>query len=201
MKEKKKKECSLEKKYTAEDAKKFILESTTTQSDPNDLLRKFAYDYMPLLNAGDDSKKEEISKSLIDISFGLGITTGYSLMKAVNEEHRGLAVQMKRDMQSEFDCKTTSEKALIDLAVNAYIRNLYYSGRMLSNQDNAGNNHNNYRKYLSQEIDRAQRHYISAIETLKSIKQPALKVNVKTKTAFFADKQQFNNNPKNNEAK
>ena len=36
---------------------------------------------------------------------------------------------------------------------------------------------------------------------LKEMKQPALKVNVKTNNAFIGENQQFNNNVENNEAK
>jgi len=53
---------------------------------------------------------------------------------------------------------------------------------------------NNFLSIMSKDVDRANRHFITALETLKQFKQPQLKVNVKTKNAFIAEKQQFNNN-------
>jgi len=49
---------------------------------------------------------------------------------------------------------------------------------------------------MSKEVDRANRHFLSALQTLKEIKQPELKVNIKTNAAFFGEKQEFNNNDK-----
>ena len=49
------------------------------------------------------------------------------------------------------------------------------------------------------ELDRANRQFLTALQTLKQIKAPQLEVNVETKTAFVAQNQQFNveNNPAN----
>jgi hypothetical protein len=196
-----KKEVIPVKKFTAQEAKSFILESTRTTVDPDELLKQFANEYMPLMYANDDSKQEEIMKKLTELSFAFSSETGYTLMKAVVEEQRGLALQMKRDLQNEFDCKTPSEKALIDLMVNSYIKKLHYSNRMVHNQQYVGHQYDSYRNYLSKEIDRSYRQFISALETLKFIKQPSMKVNIKTNNAFVGEKQQFNNNVENNEPK
>lgn len=56
-------------------------------------------------------------------------------------------------------------------------------------------------KELSKETDSANRRLIMNIVLLKEMKQPALKINIKTNNAFVGDKQQFNNNVENNEAK
>lgn len=196
-----KKELVPIKKCTLQEAKNFILKCTQTTVDPNELLKKFANEYIPLLCANDNSKEEEITEKLKELSLAFSSDTGYMLMKAVNENQRGLALQMKRDFQSEFDCKAPSEKALVDLMVNSYIKKLRYSDKMEHNQEYVGHQYDSYRNYLSKEIDRSYRQFVSALETLKSIKQPSLKVNIKTNNAFVGENQQFNNNVKNNEAK
>lgn len=47
--------------------------------------------------------------------------------------------------------------------------------------------------FYSKEVDRSHRQFISAIETLKLMRQPSLRVNIKTNNAFVGENQQFNN--------
>lgn len=189
------------KKYTLQEVKKLVLDCAKTSIDPDVLLEMFANEYLPRIGAKDNSKKQEMNEKISELSLAFSSETGYMLMKAVNEEHRGLALQMKRDLQEEFACKTVSEKMLVDLMVNAYIKKLRYSDKMEHNQQYIGHKYDSYRGYLSKEIDRAYRQFLSALETLKFMKQPAMKVNIKTNTAFVGENQQFNTKVENNEAK
>jgi hypothetical protein len=197
----KKEEVKPVKKYTIQEAKNFILECAKTPADPDLVLKQFANDYMPLIYSNDDCKEEEITKKLTELSLALGLETGHALMESVTETHIGLALQMKRDLQEEFNCKTPSEKALVDLAVSSYLSKLHYTKLLRLNQTTSSSDHNGYRNSASKEIDRAHRQFISTIETLKFMKQPSLKVNIKTNNAFVGENQQFNNNVENNEAK
>ena len=60
---------------------------------------------------------------------------------------------------------------------------------------------NNYYNFLSKEIDRAQRQYITGLQTLKQLKSPSLPVTIKTTTAYIAENQQVNSvtQPNNDE--
>lgn len=197
----KKAEVKLEKKYTVQEARGFIMDCAKVSVDPNVILKKFADEYLSLINADDNSKDQEINEKISELSLAFSSETGYMLMKAVNEEYRGLALQMKRDLQEEFSCKSFSEKMLVDLMVNAYIKKLRYSDKMEHNQQYIGHKYDSYRCYLSKEIDRAYRQFLSALETLKAMKQPAMKVSIKTSTAYVGENQQFNTKVENNEAK
>jgi hypothetical protein len=200
----KKEEVKLTKKYTRNEAKDYVLKSCEIVADPERMLRDFAEKSMSRMYSQekvDEKDIEEAKKKISDLSLALSTETGFMLMKSVNKQYHSLALQMKRNLQEEFDCKTTSEKMLTDLAVNSYIRNLCYSDRMEQIQENLGKDYNNYRNYFSKEIDCAHRQFISALETLKFIKQPSMKVNIKTNTAFVGENQQFNNNVENNESK
>jgi len=55
-------------------------------------------------------------------------------------------------------------------------------------------------KELNRDVDLANRRLNMNIVMLKEIKQPAMKVNIKTNNAFVSENQQFNNN-QNNESK
>lgn len=196
-------EAKPEKKYGIADAKDFILNSTKASTDPNENLARFAEKYLPAVLKGklDEKTEEGMLKSIGELSMTLGLDTGYILMNSLERDYQGLAFQMKKDLQGEFDCKKPSEKALVDIIVNAYVRKLTYSNKMEYNQKHVGAQYDGYRNYLSKELDRAHRQFLSALETLKAIQQPAMKVNIKTNTAFVGENQQFNTKVENNEAK
>ncbi len=199
----KKEEVRPEKKYGVADAKDFILHSTNASSNPNENLSRFAKKYLPaVLNGKLDEKTEEgMLKSIGELSMTFSQETGYVLMNSLENDYHGLAFQMKKDLQQEFNCIKPSEKALVDIIVNAYVRKLTYSNKMERNQKYLGSEQDGYRNYLSKELDRAHRQFLSALETLKAIQQPAMKVNIKTNTAFVGENQQFNTKVENNEAK
>ena len=200
-----KKNTKLTKKYTQKDAKEFILNSTGTSTDSRESLRKLAKSHLTDIHNGSMSKKqeEEVTELLNDASKALSVETGYSLMQSVEENNHGLAIEIKRTLQEEFDCKNYSEKMLVDLITNAYIRGLSFSNKLVANQQKAGGIYEGYRNHLSKEVDKAFRQYITGIETLKCMKQPPLNVTLKTETAFISqnENQQINNQTKdeNNE--
>jgi hypothetical protein len=199
----KKEESKPEKKYGVAEAKDFILYYTKSSTDPDENLKKFAEKYMPVVYSGkyDEKTQDEMIRSISDLSTTFSTDTGYILMESLGKDYHGLAIQMRRELQQEFDCKKPSEKALVDMVVNAFIKKLSYSKRMENNQKYVGAEYDGYRNYLSKEIDRAHRQFLSAMETLNIIKQPALKVNIKTNNAFVSENQQFNTKVENNETK
>ena len=199
----KKEEIKPEKKYGVTDAKDFIIHSTKASSDPNENLARFAQTYLADAYKGTLDKKTEegMLKSIGELSMTFSQETGYVLMNSLASDYHGLAFQMKKDLQQEFNCIKPSEKALVDIIVNAYVRKLTYSNKMERNQKYLGSEQDGYRNYLSKELDRAHRQFLSALETLKAIQQPAMNVNIKTNTAFVGENQQFNTKVENNEAK
>jgi hypothetical protein len=48
---------------------------------------------------------------------------------------------------------------------------------------------------MGKELDRAERHFFTALNTLKQIKSPMLEMNIHAKTAFIAQNQQINATP------
>lgn len=198
----KKEEATPAKKYSMEEARDYIINNLTTV-DTKTTLKKFSNKYLPKIYEGNISKDQEneMLKEITEISQSLGVETGFSLMKGVGDEYYGLALEVKKNLQKEFNCQSYSEKMLVDLVASSYISKLHYTNLLRLNQKSSSSEHTGYRNSASKEIDRAHRQFISAIETLKLMKQPALKVNIKTNNAFVSEKQQFNNNVENNEAK
>lgn len=182
------------KEYSAKDAKDFILSRIKTPSDPQEHLTRFANDYLALVDkkGTPKEKNKEMLEKAGELAMALSLDTGFLLIQSVDTQHWGLAVQMRNDLQKEYACDRPSEKALIDIVVNSYIKKLSLSNKMGGNQKYLGSEHDGYRNYLSKEIDRAHRQFLSALETLRIIKQPPIKVNLKTENAYIAQNQQIN---------
>ena len=77
-----------------------------------------------------------------------------------------------------------------------YGRMLSYS-IMLSANSQTGSNpitheRNGLYSAFGKEIERASRQYLATISTLKQLKNPPIEINVKAKTAFVGQNQQFN---------
>ncbi len=151
-----------------------------------------------------EKASDEVTKNLQAVSRAYSLESGHMLMESVEIEYHQLALQMKIDLEKEFNCKTPSEQALTDQVVISYIRKLTFSRHLEEHKAQRVLSHerNGYLNFISKEVDRAHRQFLSALETLKAIKQPPFKVNVKTQNAFIAENQQFNQHSKeNNETK
>lgn len=187
-----------------QNAKEVIRKNTLSKIGASDILADLAEKKFPEMYAsGNLMPTLEISESINKVSIALSLDTGHILAESVPERYRVFATEFKQELQKEYDCKTATEKALVDQAVNAHIRKLNYSKLMEGHNEPEwlSNERVAFLNFYSREVDRAHRHFISCIETLKSMKQPVMQVNIKTKNAFVSEKQQFNTKVENNEAK
>ena len=143
---------------------------------------------------------EDILSNLDSISLAYGIESGYTLMKSVDVQYRKFALQMKSDLEKEYQCTTISEMSLIDQVVLSYTRKICFSELLERRkiQGSANNGVTGYLSFLSKEIDRAHRQFLSSLEALRSLKQPTLSVNIRTQNAFVGENQQFNNHKEQN---
>lgn len=128
----------------------------------------------------------------------LEFDTGILMSTVIPEQYRSLAIDMMRQLQKEFDCHTASEKATAELAAVNYIRTLEVQNR-ITRYVALGTISENGVKFLaimSNELDRANRHYLTTIQALKTMKQPHLELNIKTNTTVIGQNQvvQTNNN-------
>ncbi len=116
-------------------------------------------------------------------------------MLTTKEKYKSFSIEFARDLIKEYSCTSASEKALVQLITSAFIRSLEYA-EMLSNNCSGKKpftaERNGLYAVLSKEIDRAQRQYLTGINTLSNIKHPALHVTFKTQNAFVAQNQQVN---------
>jgi len=139
-------------------------------------------------------------KNVKKVGFALGLSTHMLVAETVREKYRTFLIKMIKDIECEYDCKTATEKALAETIASSYVRTIQYSKdlTLYTQNNNLSHEKNGYCNVLSKEIDRAYRVFLNALMTLKQLKNPLLKINVKSKNTFIAQKQQFNNKQNEN---
>lgn len=121
---------------------------------------------------------------------------GTLMTYVVPEQYRTFALKLSRELQEEFICVSSGEKAIAELAAVNYIRTLEIQNRInsylaLGSITDMGVR---YLEVLSKELDRAQRHYISSFQTLKTLRQPVFQLNLKADTAVVGQNQMVQSN-------
>lgn len=121
---------------------------------------------------------------------------GVLLSEALKEEYKTFAIDLSRNIQNEYDCTTASQKATAESIACSYGRILQTSSA-ISRYLEKGSVTDYGLKYLaimSKELDRAQRHYTMALQTLYMLKQPPLSVTIKTNMTNIANSQLIQQN-------
>ena len=121
---------------------------------------------------------------------------GILLSETLKEEYRTFVIDLSRNIQKEYNCVTPSQKATAESIACAYGRILQTSS-VISSYLAKGSVTDYGLKYLaimSKELDRAQRHYTTALQTLFMLKQPPLSVTVNANTTNIANSQLIQQN-------
>ena len=127
---------------------------------------------------------------------------GTLLSMATPESYKTFGIDLMRKIQIEYGCVSASEKATAELAASNYVRTLVIQ-RHITNYLSLGTISEIGVKFLAvlgKELDRANRHYLTTIQTLRMLKQPPIQVNIKTNTAVVGQNQIVQTNS-NNELK
>jgi hypothetical protein len=119
------------------------------------------------------------------------LDSGGLLTLSVAENYRTFGIDLMRKIQSEYACSTTSEKATAELAAVCFIRTLDIQ-RRITNYLDIGTFTAigvQYVATLSKDLDRANRHYLTAIQTLRELHMPPMQVSIRTNTAVIGQNQ------------
>jgi len=160
--------------------------------------------------AKNKSSKDDVTEQDINIASLFNLDNFYSLRELVSNWDKGRAAEFGIQLYKEYNCQTASEKALAQTVVIAFEHVLDLSRRLHIMMENTSVQVMDIKTYpfllkrmqiIGLELDRANRQFLTALQTLKQIKAPQIEVNVKTKTAFVAQNQQFNVGNKSAEGK
>lgn len=177
--------------------KEVLMKNIYLPCDPEEYLRRVAKELHPKyrIKGEDTSKMTDAESALLKEAFiTLGVENDSSILPSIEDDIRGMAIKIRRELIKEHSCETYSEKMMVDMMVSSYMRNITAARKLKNalNMDTTSDIVNKFVSVLSQEVDRAQRHFITSLTALKQIKSPNLSVNVKTNNAFFAQNQQVN---------
>ena len=196
-----KKTTTLVKSYTTEEVKEFLQPRMNIRSDPEYLFGEVA-DILPKLYTGNKKDQAEVRKLLqeksSELSMALGLTNHYHLTQAVRKQYRPLVLSVVQQIEKEYNCTTASDKALAELAALAHVSVIESQRRTTSIfncLEEVDDPSTRYIAVLNKQTDRANRQFITAITTLRQMKQPQMQVNIKTNNAFVANNQQVNHIP------
>jgi hypothetical protein len=163
------------------------------QADPDPLLNK-AFEELKKISKGTELSEEK-TPNLYRVFSTLEFEKGMLLSVCFPKLYQSFAISLNRKFQKEFDCQTPSEKSLAELTVVNFCRTLFvqkkindYIERGTVTDIGVG-----YLNFLSKELDRANRHYTTALQTLKVIKQPNIEMNIKTQTTVIGQNQVIQN--------
>lgn len=151
-------------------------------------------------------KKEKLSEAMINLGMFYGLENGLWAANLDHQKYHLPLTKMRLKVINDYNCKTSAELMLADSIVSSYwriVKNEMLLNRLIEKEDGKFSFDQlkiNALKELNKEVDLANRRLNMNIILLKEMKQPALKVNVKTNNAFIGENQQFNNN-QNNEPK
>ena len=149
-------------------------------------------------------RKSELNEA---VALMYGLENGLWISNLGYQKDYATLARMRQRVIRDYDCKTSLELMLADSVVASYwriIKNELMLSRLLQKEDGSWSFDQlkvNTMKELNKEIDLANRRLNMNAILLKELKQPALKVSVRTNNAFIGEKQQFNNNVENNEPK
>jgi len=188
-----------------EETKKMIQEIALADCDPDVLFTEIGRDILPNYKDGTKGEKEKAMKMLKEKAskalMAIGMQNHLPLAETIIQKYRPLAIDFTRQLIKEYNCTTVIEKSLAQVISGSYIRILECSEALSHSIATSTISELGTAFYTmqSKELDRAERHYITALTTLQQIKAPKFDINVKAKNAFVSQNHQINNNLKPNE--
>ncbi len=170
-----------------------FIKNCAAGDDPDAILRDVQKEFTTT-RSPDVTSEGKLYKAMTLLEFEKGTL----MADAVPNRYRTFCIDFSRNLQKEYNCQTPSEKATVELIVLSFARiletqhkiNTYLATGLF---DESGIK---YLAILSKELDRANRHYLNTLQTLKMLKQPVLEVNIRAQTAVVGQNQVIQSNNK-----
>ncbi len=177
------------------DMRSLLKKGVFVRCEPRSLLLDL-YKVVEKYNANNDDleKYQEFLKKSNEALPVVGLDTHYILAESVIESIRPFVIDFAHQLITEYNCTTPAEKALAEVVTASYARVLQFT-KVMTRQvrdERCSDILNNFYRVASQELDRANRHFTTALTTLRQLKSPAMTVQVKARNAFVAQNQQIN---------
>ena len=205
------------------------LSIVNTPDDIRERIGQYQSDHDPEIRLKEASTKidkilAKDSPYLADLNIFKTVTinefqNGVLMCESLQDIFKTFAIDMMRKLQQEYDCQTTSEKAIAELATMEYVRTLDLNWKMkessafqqtLASAHTCGGNKTYFSsdtsdktcrgcnravielkvyENLGRELDRANRHFLATIQTLRMMKQPPLQLTINSDTTVVGQNQ------------
>lgn len=182
---------SLAIQSTSEVKDKFL--SFNTGYDAKYIFRKANEELLKSKNKGEFTISSDsfYYKAMTILEFDKGVL----LSNAVSSLDNPFVLELFNELQKEFNCQTASEKSLAEITALNFMRILAMQRKLKDIQTSVKTRYDvQYIAVLSKELDRAERHYLTSLQTLRMLKMPQLEVNIKTQNAFVGNNQLLQKN-------
>lgn len=174
----------IEKVKTIEEIKRSF-ESSLTGYDADYILRKADKE-----RDGDQVKQYTSDTAYYKAMSLFEFDKGILLLNSVPELYAVFAVDFSKNLQNEYDCKTPSEKSLAEVVTLNFVRVLEAQRKLKDNQMSVKTRYDvQYVAILSKDLDRAERHYLTSLQALRSLRNPSFEVNIKANNAVVGNNQ------------
>ena len=184
--------------YTAQEVKESVLKMSITGAVDH-ALHKLGNGLLSKWSQGPLEERRKVEKEFQEqasaVMYGFETDSHITMMEGFSERFRGGAKEICKQFIQDFDCKNSAEKILAETAAIAFMRYLDGSRRLNGCMDIAeyiSDERTRYLAYLSKQMDRSHRQYLSTLLTLKQLKAPTIEMNIRAKTAFVSQNQQIN---------
>jgi len=124
-----------------------------------------------------------------------------SLRETVSGELKTWVTDLASGLVEEYQCNTSLERSLCEIIANSYGRIISTSKLMEEDLklNYPSKEKMQYLTILSKELDRQNRTYFAAINTLMEIKTPNMSISLNSTNTFLAQNQQIHPNWENHE--
>lgn len=117
--------------------------------------------------------------------------TGVLMASVLPDAFKTMASELSKKLQSEYGCTTYGKKSLAEMTALNFCRVLAVQSHLKGflEKDGYGDLTVKIIATLSKELDRAQRHYLTSLQSLEMGLLPPMNVNIKTTTTNIANQQ------------
>jgi hypothetical protein len=181
--------------------------SSPSAYNPENVLAKDLYQLRHDKELPKEQRDKKIDDAMQKLGTYYGLENGIWAANLDRERYYQSLTRMRQRIVNDYNCKTSIEFMLADSIVASYWRIMRNESRISILMEEAdgkwslGESKINIIEELNKGIYLANRRLTTNISLLKEIKQPPIKINLKSNTAFIGQNQQFNTEQKNNEAK
>jgi hypothetical protein len=181
-----------EDKVLIQKTKNFLIKQPVAHSD--NIIRNFSK------KMGKYKDKRDLPQHYIDdwtkAVTAIGLDTHFPVSETVPEKYQDMLIQVIRDTEAQYNCKSTFEKMLAETIACMYVKSIFFSEKLnnlVSSEKDPSNEKTRFYESIGKEIERTNRIMNNSILTMTQLKSSSLPFKVNAKTTFIAQNQQFNN--------